>query len=89
MPGMRIAVRADFTRRSISEKLGSVAAGWANPAHSGRKRRINRFTENFQPSRLSDLEIRGVHNAIFAKIFFKKIEYRAVNAFDGLSPTDS
>jgi len=46
---MRIAVRADFTRRSISEKRGSVwAAGWANAAHSGRKRRSNRFTENFQ-----------------------------------------
>jgi hypothetical protein len=39
------------------------------------------------PSSLSDLEIKGVHTAIIAKIFFKKIKYRAANAFDGLSPT--
>ena len=39
-------------------------------------------------SSLSDLEIKGVHNAIFAKTFFKKIEYRAANALDDLSPTD-
>ena len=38
-------------------------------------------------SSLSDLEIKGVHNAIIAKIFFEKIKYRAANAFDGLSPT--
>jgi hypothetical protein len=35
----------------------------------------------------SEKEIKGVHNAIIAKIFFKKTKSRAANAFGGLSPT--
>jgi hypothetical protein len=52
----------------------------AAPAPTGKKQ--SQF-----PSSLSDLEIKGVHNAIIAKIFSKKIKYRAANAFGGHSLT--
>ncbi len=48
MPGRRIAVRAVFTRRSISAKRGSVADGWAQAVTRERKRKTICFTKNFE-----------------------------------------